>query len=539
MSVTRPPRTCRRASAGPSANGAPHFRPPFPVVQAKLDPPRPKPGTIERVPLVHLLTGNRASVISVVAPPGYGKTTLLAQWFARERRPRAWLTIDDLDNDPAILLTYLAAGFDAIEPIGGTIAMHSGSGRRVVASVIPRLAATLHRWRQPGVLVLDNVHALVDRRSLDALAALLDHLPTGFRVAIAGRTEPDLPIGRFRAERDLLEIGPGLLALDEAETAALTAAAGWSLGPDEVRELRARTEGWAAGTYLATLAFRDDVPRPGAVRELSGDDRYIASYLRTEFEHGLGDEDVTLLTRTAILDTVKPATADAVTGMPGAGERLKTLARDNLFIQELGPPGSSYRYHNLVRDYLKAELDRREPGIAPELHRRAAAWYAGAGGIDRAVEHATATGDVDIAASFATAPAVPVFYRGHVATVGRWLARYELADFERHPPLAIIGAWVNILSNRPEAAERMADVVDRTPAQQPSVDRSGRFESQRAMLLAVMGRNGPRDVLANARVAMARGRSDGPWRAAPCGPWPPRTSCWVICMPPTPRSRMP
>ena len=152
----------------------------------------------------------------MIAPPGYGKTTLLAQWTARERRPVAWLTLDDLDNDPAVLLSYLAVAFDRIEPIDPSIRSALAAPRqRILATAVPRLASELHGWRQPGVLVLDDAHRLTDRTCLDALASLLDHLPPGFRVAIAGRSEPDLPLARLRAQRDLLEIGPNLLALDE------------------------------------------------------------------------------------------------------------------------------------------------------------------------------------------------------------------------------------------------------------------------------------------------------------------------------------
>ena len=197
---------------------APRFRPAIPLAEAKLHPPTPHPGTIARTRLIDLLAAEPGPrVVSVIAPPGYGKTTLLAQWTARELRPVAWLTLDDLDNDPAVLLSYLAVAFDRIEPIDPSIEIRarrdpaSGSSR----PPCPGSPPSSHGRRRRACSSSTTPTASSTGRALDALATLLDHLPPGFRVAIAGRTEPDLPLARLRAQRDLLEIGPALLALDE------------------------------------------------------------------------------------------------------------------------------------------------------------------------------------------------------------------------------------------------------------------------------------------------------------------------------------
>ena len=490
------------------------FRPGFPLGEAKLLPPAPRSGIVDRPRLVRLLTdASGPRIVSLIAPPGFGKTTLLSQWTARESRPMAWVTLDDLDNDPGILVTYLAAAYDRIQPIDGSVTDGlTGSDKRVLGSAVPRLLSDLHRWRRPVVLVLDDVHRLVDRTSLDALVALLDHLPPGFRVAIAGRNEPDLPFARLRAQRDLLEIGPGLLALDEDETRALAEGLGRPLGPDDARSLAARTEGWAAGIYLACLSRDRGDPDSGPIRGVSGADRFIAGYLRSEIGGHLGDEDATFLTRTSILETITPAIADAVTGLPGSVERMARLAHGNLLIQELGPSGSTYRYHNLLRDFLAAELERREPGKASELHRRAAASCAADGRIELAIEHATAGGDADMAADLATSLLVTVFNLGRGATVERWLTDFDETIFERHPPLAVQAAWVHLLSGRPDAADRMADIADHALHDGPMPDGSGSFESVRAVLRAFMCRMGPARMLADAMEAVEQEPPASRWR---------------------------
>ena len=449
----------------------------------------------------------------MIAPPGYGKTTFLAQWTARERRPVAWLTLDDLDNDPSVLLSYLAVAFDRIEPIDPSIqAALAAPRQRILATAVPRLASELHGWRHAGVLVLDDAHRITDRTCLDALASVLDHLPPGFRVAIAGRSEPDLPLARLRAQRDLLEIGQNLLALDELETGALAAAAGHTLNPDEVRTLTTRTEGWAAGIYLAALARDRGNVAPGALASVSGRDRYIAGYLRSEFEKGLDDEDVTLLTRTAILETIVPPVAEAVSGMARAGERLHALAHGNLLIQEVEGPGSGFRYHNLLRDFLLVELERREPGTMRDLHRRAASWYAAAGSVDQAVVHATAGSDVDAAARIVTAVAMPTYYGGQASTLDRWLHAFDEDVFEHHPPLAVIAGWIHLLNGRVVATDRMAVIAERATFDGPPGDGSASFESARAMLRAMMARHGPEDVLANAVLATSQEQPGSAWR---------------------------
>ena len=497
------------------------FRPAFPLVEAKMQPPAERPGTIERPHLVRLLDAEPGPpVVSIIAPPGYGKTTLLVQWARRERRDLAWLTLDAFDNDPAVLLSYLATLFDRIEPVDDAIrAAVTAPGKRILATAVPRLASELHRWRRPALLVLDDAHRLVDRTGLDALAALIDHLPPGVRVAIAGRTEPALPFARLRAQRELLEIGPDLLALDAAEAGALVSAAGHALGEDEVRALTARTEGWAAGIYLTALGREKGGMPAGRVGRVSGHDGYVAAYLRSELRRGLDDADMDFLTRTSILETVSAPVAEAVTRMPGGADRLRALAGANLLIQDLGGSPASYRYHTLLREFLAVELERREPGVTPELHRRAASWFAATGNSDSAIRHAMDGGHLDDAALLVTAAALPTYYGGQPATLDGWLQGLPAPVFARHPPLAVIAAWIHLLNGRADGADVMADLAEHASFEGDPGDGSASFESQRALLRVVMNRRDPRDMLANAELAVAQERPDSRWRS---------TALWLL-----------
>ena len=503
----------------------PRNRTTLPLVEVKLDPPLPPPGTVVRAPLLRdLMDPKGPPVATLIAPPGYGKSTLLAQWAARETRPVAWLTLDSSDNDPAVLLAYLAAAFDRVQPLRPeTRAVLRGATHRLLATAVPRLLSELHDWPSPGVVILDEVHVLAARTTLDIVGAFLDRPPPGARVALAGRYEPALPLARLRANRALLDLGPDRLALDVHETRALAAGAGHALEAGEANELALRTEGWAAGIYLSLLT-RDHGTT--VADRGSGGDHYIAAYLDSEVGRALGDEDLRFLARTSILEAVTPVIAEELTGLPRAAKRLASLARSNLLIQPVSRAASAYRYHKLLRDYLRGELALREPDAEPALHRQAADWFAAQGSLVPAVEHALAGGDRAQAARLATAAAVGTVYSGRAATVERWMDELGDGAMVAYPPLAVMAGWVHLLSGHAPGADRAADIAERSTFQGQPPDRSASFESARAMLLAMMCRNGPHDALANATLAAA---SEGPSSLWHCNAAWLKASChWML-----------
>ncbi len=197
----RTPRASDRQLDGPVRV---RFQASFPLVDAKLQRPVPGPGTVLRSRLIGLLGSQpRRSIVSIVAPAGFGKTLLLAEWAAARPQDVAWLTLDDFDNESGVFLTYVAAALDRIVPIDGAIASALAAGQsRILGAAVPLLVSELDRWHRPGLLILDDVHRLVDRTCLDALESLLTHLPPDFRVALSARARPsDLPFARYRAAR--------------------------------------------------------------------------------------------------------------------------------------------------------------------------------------------------------------------------------------------------------------------------------------------------------------------------------------------------
>jgi len=481
--------------------------PAFDLVVSKLRRPLVRPGTIRRSRLVERLAhSDPCPVVSVVAPAGYGKTTLLAQWAARDGQAFAWVSVDEPDNDPKVLLTYVAQALDEIEPIDQRVfAALASPGSSVPGSVVPRLGSAFSSMTSPVVLVLDDVHVLRNRECQAALSVLADHVPLGSRLVLAGREEPPLRVPRLRAEGRILEIGPGDLSFTPGEAAALLRDAGVALGGDDVAALHQRTEGWAAGLYLAALYLREgDELASGAV-SFGGDDRLVSEYLESELLARVSRRRRAFLTRTAVLERMSGPLCQAVLEAPGSATALEDLARSNLLLVPLDRRGEWYRYHHMFRDMLRAELDRMEPELIPVLRRRAAGWCLRNGLPEEALEYSMAAGDVEAAARLVEKLGVPTYWQGRVTTAQRWFQWLEDRDgIEGHPMVAVMTALLSTLTARPAHAERWADVVDRWQHGNAAWPGDPVAEAWAAALRALMCRHGVEQLRADADEAARR-----------------------------------
>ena len=410
--------------------------PVFDLLASKLRRPVVRPGAVHRLALIERLRrGKPYPIVSVVAPPGYGKTTLLSQWAERNGQAFAWVSVDEGDNDPKVLLTYVAEALNAVEPIDGRVFDALASPvSSVPGSVVPRLGSAFSSMTSPVALVLDDVHALHNSECRAALSVLADHVPAGSRLALAGRAEPPLRVARLRAEGRILEIGPGDLSLTCDEASSLLRDAEVALGEDEVAELHRRTEGWPAGLYLAALYLRAGGPLASAAVSFGGDDRLVSEYMESEFLARISRRQRVFLTRTAVLERMSGPLCEAVLELSGSAVTLAELARSNMLLVPLDRRGEWYRYHHLFRDMLLAELDRLEPGLIPVLRRRAAGWCVRNDLPEEALEYSMAAGDVDAVAGLVEKLVVPTHRQGRVPTVERWLRWLEGPGRDRGTP---------------------------------------------------------------------------------------------------------
>ena len=436
-------------------------RQPFRLSDSKLQAPLSRPGIVARTSLLGRVNGAVApTLICVVAPAGYGKTTLLAQW-ADSKRPRAaWLSADPHDNDPAVLLAYVAAAMDRVERIAPAV-FRALAAPSPSETGLPMLASALRSMAEPIFLVLDHAEVITNRECLDIVTELSLSVPAGSQLAIASRRELPLPAARLRAEGRILEVGASELAMDEEEASRLLREAGVDLHRHEVRDLVERTEGWPAGLYLAALAVNAGSPRAEAVWSFTGDDRYMGDYLRSEFLDRVSRAEVSFLTRTSVLERMCGPLCDATLNTRGADRMLEELDSRNLLVVPLDRRRHWYRYHQLFRQLLHAELTRREPEMIPDLHLRAAAWFEANGRPEAAIEHAQSAGDATWVAQLVLKWMQPVWASGRVDTVLGWMAWLEDKTWvEHYAALAAHGALIHALLGRPGQAERWAAAAE-------------------------------------------------------------------------------
>ena len=456
--------------------------------------------------LARLMRDDPGPVVSVAAPAGYGKTTLLSQWAERDARAFAWVSVNEPDDDPKILLACIAEALDAIEPVDERVfdALASPASS-VPGSVVPRLGAALWAMSEPFVLVVDDVHVLRNREGQAALSVLADHVPDGSRLVLAGRTAPPLRLGRLRAQGQILEIGQADLSLTCEEAASLLRGVGLALPEDDVAELHRRTEGWPTGLYLAALYLKEGGALPSVTAWFGGEDRFLTDYMESEFLERISQRQRSFLTRTAVLERMCGSLCEAVLEQPGSAAALDDLARSNLLLVPLDRRGHWYRYHHLFRDMLLAQLERDEPGLLPVLRQRAARWYLQHDMTAEALEYYMAAGNVEAVAGLAERLWLPAYWLGPRTTIQRWLGWLEArGGIEGHPMVAVWATMFSGLTGRPAEADRWADAVDRW--QSGTAGRPGDpvAEAWAALLRASHCRGGAAQMRADADQAVRR-----------------------------------
>jgi LuxR family maltose regulon positive regulatory protein len=434
------------------------------LLATKLQPPPTRRQTVERGRLLERLRPEPGTKLVVVAAPaGYGKTTLLGSWRDAEaagRRPVAWLTLDERDNDPLVLWSDVFAALRLVCPDVGASLPETAGSSRLHDEVLPQLVNVLAE-HEGVALLLDDFHRLSSGPARDSVAWLVERAPTTFLLMLASRSEPALPLGAMRAHGDLLELRAADLAFTSEEAdALLNGRLGLGISLDDVNELVDRTEGWPAGVYLAALSLAGVEDRHAFVGRFGGTSCHVVDFLVDEVLDAHDAATQSLMLRSSILDRLCEPLCDAVLEQEGTGGRLRALARTNLFLVPLDDRGEWFRFHHLFGQLLRVELEHREPGLAPVLHGRAFAWHRDHGAVDAAIEHALEAGlYADAGELIATSWIEYADVRRH-ATVLAWLERCPRELVEADQQLLLVEAWLESLCGRREAASRAIEAVE-------------------------------------------------------------------------------
>lgn len=471
---------------------------------------------VPRPRLVRVVMEARTPLVLLAAPAGYGKTTLLCEWDRADPRPFHWLTLDRRSGAPGELVAAVehALGESAPDEHPG-----SSTARRVrpaASSVaLDRIARAVAR-RAPFVLVIDDLHCLRSSGAQEVLHTLVRHLPSGSALALASRTEPALPIARMRANRALTELRARDLAMTTHEAAALLAQSGIPHAKAHAVTLAYESEGWPAGLYLASVALQDEPDVAGAVARFGGDDTIVADYLRDEVLAALPAATVSFLERASTLEELSGPVCDFVLETSGSAKTLASVERREMLLAPLDRKSASFRWHRLLRAMLRAELRRTDAQGEERLHRRASDWYAARGDAHCAASHAVAAHDAPRAAAILGRSAPQYVSVRRNATLEDWLSRFTVAEIAGLPALALAAANSDLLKGELAAVQRWESATRRALHERPAAKRTPAHEASVALLRAVVGGEGVRQMGVDAARARELAPEDSSWRPLCC-----------------------
>src|SRR5581483_1271523 len=446
-----------------------------PLLRTKLAVPS-FPRLVVRESLIDAISAGLWRPLTLVyGPAGSGKTMLVAQWegSTREERPVAWLSLEAGDNDPARFWIYVIEALRSVLPgIGeASLAMLRAPGVNLNDEALPPLVNELADASEQFVLVLDDYQAIEDQRIHEGMASLIEHLPATLRVVITARVEPPLRIGTLRARGQLNEIDAVQLrfSLSEAES-MLNDVHGLDLTPQTVKRLHDRTEGWAAGLYLAVLSMRGREDATGFVASFTGSDRRVVDYLAAELLEEQRESELDFLLHTGVLDSFCAPLCDAVTGRRDSRAMLDRIERTNYFLIPLDPRHDWYRYHHLFSELLRHELERRQPEYVAELHHRAGSWFLDTGMVSEAIGHLTAAGEFDAASELIDNHWLAFTNAGQRDTVARWLDNLPGGYIAGDGRLCLTQARTALAVGERGEVSRWVDLATQAPRNNPGDD---------------------------------------------------------------------
>lgn len=455
------------------------------LVSTKLHVPRVPAGFVTRQRLIERLDEGLARGVTLVcAPPGFGKSVLLADWCRLRDTPIGWISLDAGDNDPVRFWRHVSAAFDQalndpqpsvaeiVDPlVGGSAA---DAFEIVATAVINKLAEE----PEDIVLVLDDYHVIEEPSVHDSVRFLLGHAPPCLHVGLVSRADPPLLLARARSRGELTELRETELRFTEEEAAALLSeATGSDLPGGAAATLTTRTEGWAAGLQLAGLSMQGHNDIASFVATFSGSHRFVLDYLTEEVLHRQPSIIRDFLIETSILERLSGPLCDAVTNRTDSQELLEAAERSNLFLVPLDEVRGWWRYHHLFADLLQVRLQQRPREVVQDLHRRAAIWHDAHGLADQAIRHALNADQPEWATGVIERHADELLMRSEGATLQRWFSKLP-AGLRGSQRLLLAQARVAIYGGRTFEAEKLLDAADNATDGEgedpfePTIDRS-------------------------------------------------------------------
>jgi LuxR family maltose regulon positive regulatory protein len=425
--------------------------------------------------LIRRVLDAQADVVILRAPAGYGKTTLMTQCAAAATQPVAWVSLDVLDNDPAVLLREIA-----------TATGHRGS------SDVPTLLNQLSRG-PAMLLMIDNMELVHAPRAVETLTLLCSYLPKGWKLVGAGRQVRALPVARLRANGLALELDATELALTASEARRLLESVQEPLELSALQALYERMEGWPAGVYLASSGSQD---------------RAISEYVWNEVLAPLKANQRLFLIRTSVLDRFCASLCNAVLAREDSGAMIAELSQTPGFVVGVEHHPTWFRYHHLLSAILRERAAETDTGWLVEVHARASLWHESHGMPAEAIEHALSSGDRRRAAVLFARYVRQLTNQGDQATLRRWTRAFSDEDLADWPPAAAGAAWVLGQFGERAPTRRCITILERSECAGPFPFGERSSASAMALLKATFGWEG---------LSQMRALADTAYRLEPAG----------------------
>ncbi|KRB93687.1 helix-turn-helix transcriptional regulator [Sphingomonas sp. Root720] len=421
------------------------------MIRAKLIPPVGSGTLVRRERLLRAIENVRTARLTLVqAAAGYGKTSLLAEWsrlLSAEGGVTAWLGLDAGDQGPLDLFSSILRSLELsgvrIESVAELLTAEGFATTRALAAATSDLLTSVDA---PIYLFLDDAHFLTTSVSHAALNELLHVLPAHAHLIVGSRRALPIQLGRMRVREELFEVYADDLKFSRPEIEEFFTVTGQTeLSAEQIEDIGSRTEGWAAGLRLVSLALRDGTHQYRLGADIGERRRSIGSYFAEEVLVQQTPELQDFLMRTAPLERITPALVDAVTGTENGKRMIRKVESLGLFIYSLDNNDEWYRYHHLFSDFLLQRLIDRDPAAPAEIAIRASDWFAERGHLIEAFAYAVRACDHERAAAILDRRCQSMFYNGELGSIETLATQVPMKALGRFPRVLLTKAWLSII----------------------------------------------------------------------------------------------
>lgn len=467
------------------------------MLLTKLFIPKLPEDTIHRKELFDLLdkAGTKKMVL-VSAPAGYGKTTLISDWIARQDKVTVWCSLDKRDNDPIEFLKLIVFAIHRKnKEIGkNVLALLQSPGSTSIDYIMEMLINDLLELEKEMVLVLDDLHLIKDRQVYDVLTTFLNYKPTNLKLVISTRSDPPLSFSRLRSQDKIVELRARDLSFSKTDISFLfNRRLKIKLSESDLNILQQKTEGWIAGLQLTAITVEGQNDISGYLMKMAGDNRYIMDYLIEEVLSNQSEELREFLLKTSVLDQFNASLCNHILQVENSQQILEEFEKNNLFIIPLDFEKQWYRYHHLFADLLKHHLAYEYKNELNEIHLKASVWFEENNFIIESIEHAIKANNTDKAVEILNEHVENLWIKGEHTSISNFGEQLTNEQIITNPEFCIFYSWMLIKEGKTKKAEENLIAAEKLLLGQANKrtdfkDTIGKISLSFAYLYAVLGK---------------------------------------------------